>query len=266
MSNPLAIIADALIEFILSLLRDPAAVAEFEADPEAALAAKGISMGGLSAADIRSVVPVIVDHPHVYPRAASYAASKPSVGQQSPAVREIQNVVNNFRSDNYVTVDNRSTIIDQSVNQNIWAEGDVTQSFDQVTNLAFGDGSVAAGNDGILTNTDTDVTIGDVAIGNTETNVDIDDSFNDQSTDVDVEADVTVSDSFNDQSTNVAIDADVIESFNSEVSLTNVTDISYADSYADTSYADSSYDESAAYVADSVAVEEIEDEMVFEQQ
>ena len=34
MATPLATVADALIEFILSLLRDPAAVAEFKADPQ----------------------------------------------------------------------------------------------------------------------------------------------------------------------------------------------------------------------------------------
>ena len=41
MTTPLATIADALIEFILSLLRDPAAAEQVAADPDEALASAG---------------------------------------------------------------------------------------------------------------------------------------------------------------------------------------------------------------------------------
>ena len=53
MTTPLATIADALIEFILSLLRDPEAAAEFEQDPEGTLAANGLS--DVCADDVRAV-------------------------------------------------------------------------------------------------------------------------------------------------------------------------------------------------------------------
>ena len=43
MSTPVATVADALIAFILSLLRDPAAVEEFDAAPKAVLASKGLA-------------------------------------------------------------------------------------------------------------------------------------------------------------------------------------------------------------------------------
>lgn len=66
MTTPLATIADALIEFILSLLRDPAAAAQFAAEPEETLAEAGLS--GACAADVRAVVPVVVDRPDVVQR------------------------------------------------------------------------------------------------------------------------------------------------------------------------------------------------------
>ena len=94
-------------------------------------------------------------------------------------VKEIKHIINQF-----ATIDNRTTIVDQSTNQNIWTEGgDVTQIFDQEAVIASGDESVAAGDDATVVDSEVDVTIGDVAIGNT-TN---DGSFN--NTGVDPEAD-----------------------------------------------------------------------------
>ena len=43
MSTPVATVADALIAFIMSLLRDPAAVEEFDAAPKAVLASNGLA-------------------------------------------------------------------------------------------------------------------------------------------------------------------------------------------------------------------------------
>lgn len=197
MTTPLATIADALIEFILSLLRDPAAAAQFAAEPEEMLSGAGLS--NLCAADVRSVVPVVVDRPDVIQRPVLsqatpvYPAYSPS-GQVYPAVQvpqvqqtattaieEITNVTNNF------AIDARSTIIDQSVNQNIWAEGDVTQIFDQEANVATGDGAIAAGDNVLIDDSVTDITTGDVNVGNTDITNDITDSFNDSSTTVDVD-------------------------------------------------------------------------------
>ena len=239
MPTPLATIADALIEFILSLLRDPNALAEFEAEPEQALARNGLS--NICLDDVRSVVPVVVERPDVTPIAVRAAAPAPVIKPvipvapapapqqpQPPVVKEILNVANNFH------IDNRSTIIDQSVNQNIWAEGDVTQIFDQEAVLAMGENSVAVGDNALIDNSKTDVTVGDVAIGNTDTDVAISDSFNDSSTNVDATVDADVAESFNDSSTTTTVDADVTDSFNDTESTTVESKVEVVDSFNDT--------------------------------
>ena len=66
MSTPVATVADALISFILSLLRDPDAVEEFDAAPKAVLASKGLQ--DACAADVQAVKPIIVDNPTVIDR------------------------------------------------------------------------------------------------------------------------------------------------------------------------------------------------------
>ena len=168
MTTPIETVADALIAFILSLLRDPNAVEEFNDDPGAAMAARGIQ--GACAADVRSVAPVIVDHPSVAPRPASQqTVVRDSVPDPSPrstdpeVVREISRIINQF-----TTIDARSTIVDQSTNQNIWTQGgDLTQIFDQSAVVAAGDGSVAAGDDVLVDESETTIGVGDVAVGNT---------------------------------------------------------------------------------------------------
>lgn len=204
MTTPLATIADALIEFILSLLKDPDAAAEYDKDPEGTLASAGLS--GCTAEDVRAVAPIIVDRPDVHPHPNPHP---PHPGPPKPPVeKEIWNIANNFH------IDNRATIVDQSVNQNIWANGDVNQIFDQEANVASGDHSTAAGEDATVDNSETDVTVGDVAIGNDETNVDITDSFDDESTNTDTDVTVVADESFNDESTNVETDVAVDDSFN----------------------------------------------------
>lgn len=225
-TTPLATIAEALIEFILSLLRDPRAAAEFEANPDRALARAGL--GDVCAADVRQVLPVVVDRPEVvvktvpvyvsHPGGHPHPAPKPVV-KDPDVVKHIQNIANNYQ------IDNRSTIVDQSVNQNIWAEGDVTQIFDQEAVLAIGDQSVAAGDNALLDQSDTTVTMGDVAIGNTDTDVTVRDSFNDSSTDVVAEVETDVEDSFNDSSTTSDTDVTVTDSYNESTDIDVVTDV-----------------------------------------
>ena len=207
MSSPVAVIADALIAFILSLLRDPEAVEEFTADPQTAMMRGGVQ--DACVADVRAVTPVIVDHPHVTPKPPPPNPPEPP----DPVIKEIFRLVNQF-----TTIDARTTIVDQSVNQNIWTEGgDVTQIFDQEAIVASGDESVAAGDDATLTNNDTDITTGDINIGNEEYN----DSFNEDSSDNstvegsnndnstnDSSNDTTVEDSAQDNSTDVDVDVD----------------------------------------------------------
>lgn len=210
MSSPVAVIADALIAFILSLLRDPDAVEEFEADPEGAMFRGGVQ--DACAADVRAVAPVIVDHPSVTPKPPGPPNPPNPPEPPDPVVKEIIRLVSSFTS-----IDARSTIVDQSVNQNIWTNGgDVTQIFDQEAVVASGDDSVAAGNNATVTDSDTDITTGDISIGNDEfndsfnqdgsDNSTIDDSFQDNSTD-DASNNATVDDSFQDNSTDVGVAA-----------------------------------------------------------
>ena len=218
MSTPVATIADALIEFILSLLRDPAAVEEFDADPAAVMKTKGLA--DVCADDVRAVAPVVIDRPEVHsspPPPANYTP-KP---YPNDVVKEIKGITNNF-----VTSDNRPTIIDQSVNQNIWTDGgDVTQIFDNEAIVASGDGSVAAGDDALVDNSETDIETGDIAIGNETTDVVVDGSFNDSSTNTETETEVEAEESFNDSSTNTDVAVEVDDSFNYEEDTTVVTDV-----------------------------------------
>lgn len=219
MTTPLTTIADALIEFILSLLRDPAAQAEFDENPEAMLARNGLS--NVCADDVRAVAPVVIDRPDVHP-----TPPPPPKPYPNDVVKEINTLTQN------VTIDNRSTVIDQSVNQNIWAKGDVTQIFDNEAIVASGDGAAAAGDDADVDNSETDIETGDINVGNETTDVTVEDSFNDESTETDNSTETENEDSFNDNSENTAVDnstdvsADVAidDSFN-EVDTTIDTDI-----------------------------------------
>ena len=167
MTSPVETIADALIAFILSLLKDPNAVEEFAARPTATLADNGLQ--GVCMADVDAVRPIIVDHPRVVHHDSPPPPPPPGPDDHE-TVREIIRMVQQF-----TTIDARSTIVDQSVNQNIWTEGgDVTQVFDQEAVVASGDDAIAAGDDVSVVDSDVDVSMGDVSIGN-ETN---DGSFN----------------------------------------------------------------------------------------
>lgn len=238
-TTPLATIAESLIEFILSLLRDPAAAAAFEADPDRELAAAGLA--DVCAADVRAVTPVVVDHPQVVVKPIPVHVPVPTpkpvpVKVKDPeVVKQISSVANNYH------IDNRSTIVDQSVNQNIWAEGDVTQVFDQEAVLAIGDQSVAAGDDALLDQSDSDVTLGDVSIGNEDTDVTVSDSFNDSSTDLAAEVESDVADSFNDSSSTTTFDTDIEDSFTNTESTSVERQVQVADSFNDTTEVEVGY-------------------------
>jgi hypothetical protein len=195
MSVTLATIADALIEFILSLLRDPEVAEEFERDPEAALSARGLN--NATAADVCAVAPVIAERQQVVP--TPDPAPRPVPADVNPTVREINSISNSFSY-----VDDRDTVVDQSVNQNIWANGDVTQVFDQEAVVASGDESMAAGDDATVENNidnSTDIAAGDdVAIGSEVTETDAEGSFNETTgttTTTDASTTTTTGDSFN---------------------------------------------------------------------
>jgi len=277
----------ALLDFILGLLRNDDAVQEFRADPDAALASAGLSE--VRCEDVDAVLPVVIDHSPVgndvsfdssFDRDFStgnrgdvevggVSVTAPTPGRDdddhSRAVQQIDNIVTNYSVT--TTIDDRDTIVDQSVNQNIWAGGDVTQLFDNDAVIASGDGAVAAGGDidNVVTGDhnvigDGNVVGDDNAVGNTETNVDvsgdgnavsvggdattdnstntdidvdIDDSFNDSSTDNSTDIDVDIDDSFNDNSTNTDVDID--DSFNDNSDNSTNTDVDIDDSFNDNS-------------------------------
>ena len=234
MSNPIAVLADALIEFILSLLRDPAAREAFERDPEGVLHAEGF--GRLSAADVCSVAPVIYDRPDVVPHAIPKAPA-PSRPHESETVREVKSILNQmtYVTNNNTTqavsntnIYNNNTIVDQSVNQNIWADGDVLQVFDQSAVVSTGEGSLAAGGNIVFDesqDSSTTITAGnDVLVGNDVEVTVTEGSYNETtyapttSTDVEVEID----DSFNDTH---ALSVNTDDSFNQSSSTSSDTSI-----------------------------------------
>ncbi len=120
-------------------------------------------------------------------------------------------------------LDNRSLNLDQSVNQviNTGHGGDVSQDFSQTANVAFGDNSMAAGDDIDVDNSSVNMEFGDIWTGNTWTTTTISDSFQDNSVDNDYDWELEIEDSFNDQSTNVDLDVEIEDSFTSEVTELN---------------------------------------------
>lgn len=122
----------------------------------------------------------------------------------------------------------QSTIVDQSVNQNIAADGALTQDFANSSVTASGADSIAAGGSfSSVTTIDQSTNFtaeGDINIGNETTvttvtdsfnTVDVDFSYTDESTTIDV------TDSFNDFSENYSADG----SFNTSDVFESVTDI-----------------------------------------
>ena len=180
----MATLASTLLDFLLSLMSDPAKVAAFNDDPEGTLAANGL--GSVCTDDVDAVMPVVIDYAPVrmdstFDREYNTGGNTSWVGKpdrdhdygggkdrdddhkdrddhhdrddwhkdrdddHSHAVQQIHNVVNNYSYTS--TVDDRDTVVDQSVNQNIWADGDVLQLFDNDAVVSSGDYSTAAGDD-----------------------------------------------------------------------------------------------------------------------
>jgi hypothetical protein len=232
-------LANDLVQFLMHLFGDRQAAQDFLDDPEKALEEHGL--GDVCSADVDAAMPVVLDYAPItvntsrfdreYNTGGNTAWTAPVGGgagntgggnhgggnhggdDHAHAVQQLHHVVNNYSytTTNSTTVDDRDNIVDQSVNQNIWADGDVNQWFDNDSVIASGDRSIAAGDDADVedsnniedsynsdnsTDNSTDNSIragGDVNIGNEET--DIEDSFN---TDLDVD----IEESFNDNSDN----------------------------------------------------------------
>jgi hypothetical protein len=291
-------LANDLVLFLMSLFGNEEAAQEFLDDPERALDEAGL--GAVCSADVDAAMPVILDFAPITVNASSFdrsyntggngaatgggavAVTPPPSGHDdndhdhdhSHAVQQLHNVVNNYSWTS--TVDDRDTITDQSVNQNIWADGDVEQWFENSSVTASGDRAVAAGDDVDMedsnnvedsyntdnsndSSTDNSVNAGrDASVGNEET--DIDDSFN---TDLDVDVD----DSFNDNSDNSDnsdnrvdnSEVSVVEDSYNDESETTTVDVAVTDSFQDNSEETNTTENTAVAIFDSFDPVEIED-------
>jgi hypothetical protein len=164
-----------LLEFILDLLKDPNAAAQFNEHPQETLHANGFD--GLCAADVHEALPLVVDAAQQngdFERSLAGGGPSGSVTQSGapalPGTGGLEGAIHNIQylTDNYSYADSHNTVLDNSVNQNIWAQGDVHQTFDNSPVVASGAGAVAAGGDikGTVTTGDHNVVGNGNAVGN----------------------------------------------------------------------------------------------------
>jgi hypothetical protein len=148
-----------LIDFLMGLMRDEDTKREFESDPDATMADKGLS--GVTAQDVRDARLIMADDGGARPRPdAGSHGSGGGYGGGNDAVREIMHTTNTFEIDQsrhttigdidqtIVNIDDRDTTIVDSFN-----------SADEVTAIQD--------NDTVNNNTDVDV-------------VNVEDSFNEE--------------------------------------------------------------------------------------
>lgn len=263
MSATLATVADALIEFILSLMQDPEQAQKFNDHPEQTLADAGLS--GISAADVCAVAPVVAEYPHVMPSPPHPMPPRPG---GNTVVKEIHNITNSLSY-----IDARSTVIDQSTNQNIWTNGgDVTQTFDQSAVTASGDGSVAAGSGVDITNSQDHslhVNAGnDANLGSTVTTTHNDGSYNSATnapTTTNSSTNVNATDSLNNTSTDLAANHSgntTTTNASSTSTNTNNTSVDHSSDSSASSYTQQDTDHSSAYDSQHLAAPTLDDHPV----
>ncbi|MGH3873177.1 MAG: IniB N-terminal domain-containing protein [Pseudonocardiaceae bacterium] len=209
-----------LIEFLLNLLRDEAAQAEFMADPQATLARHGLD--DLCGQDVRDVQPILADHEAVHVRDGGHHSPPPQ--HHDDPVHEIKHITQHYEVNNVVVddsdeynfnyVDDRDTIVnvDDRDTTDIHADGDVTieDSFNQDNDVNVIEDSFNQDNDGIDNK-------GGTIDGSTVAGEDIEDSLNSDD-------DTVVDDSFNTDNSATTVDAsdddttavEVEDSFNSD--------------------------------------------------
>lgn len=135
-----------LLEFILNLLRDPAAQQQFTANPQQALADHGFDE--LCAQDVHDALPLVVDNVLVSGTGGPLPSAQPGDGHFDIAIRQIDHIVNN-----YSYTDSHDTNVDYSVHQTIWTQGDVNQSFDNDNDTVIANDSTVVEGDGNVTAT-----------------------------------------------------------------------------------------------------------------
>ncbi|WP_214371313.1 IniB N-terminal domain-containing protein [Pseudonocardia sp. H11422] len=194
-----------LLEFILHLINDEDARAEFNEDPYGELADHGLE--NLSAEDVYDALVLIEDNQtasferdyntggnhnqvHLPPPPAHHDHHGDGAESHKAGVEYL----NKYITNNYV--DDRDTIVDNSVNQQIdTGGGDFRQDIDVDSVVASGDGAVAAGGD----IEDSTITTGDgnvVGDGNNVVNGDDNTTAfgNGNATSTDIDGDVTLGD------------------------------------------------------------------------
>jgi hypothetical protein len=96
-----------LIDFLMGLMRDEKTRLEFERDPAAGLADRGLA--NVTGQDVRDARLLMADEGMARPRAG---AGRPDRGDDDDAVREIRATTNNFEVNNtVVAVDDRDTTV-----------------------------------------------------------------------------------------------------------------------------------------------------------
>jgi hypothetical protein len=119
--------ATSLLCFILNLLKDPQAQAEFRASPEQVLAANGLT--GVSAADIRETLPLVTDNRFVTLNTTNHVVSPsvvPPAGDHSvhAAIHYLHTITRTYRYDDH---GHHAHVPGHG---NIWAIGDDTHHLD----------------------------------------------------------------------------------------------------------------------------------------
>jgi hypothetical protein len=116
-----------LLDFILNLLKDPQAQADFHASPEQVLAANGLI--GVSAADIHDTLPLVTDNRSVELASGGHAVPPPVMPAAADsgtyaAIKYLHHITCTYRYDDH------GAHVHDPGDVNIWADRDVTQAFD----------------------------------------------------------------------------------------------------------------------------------------
>jgi hypothetical protein len=136
-----------LIQLLLSLLSDPEAAAAFQQDPAAFVAQCGLT--DLTPEQVHDAAVLVADQDPPAPEhhdKPHHHTPPPAPEPHDPPHEAAIKYLNTYVTNNWI--DDRDTTIDNSVNQKIdTGGGDFTQTIDNHTTVASGDGAVAAGGD-----------------------------------------------------------------------------------------------------------------------
>jgi hypothetical protein len=218
-------LASSLLDFILSLFRDPQLRAEFDADPQRVLAEAGL--GDVDPADCQALIPIVADYSpvaygggsgggryhdrddggHHHPKPGKdddcdddHHGGRPhhdwnGHGHDTAVIHNIRYVENHHST---TEIDITKIDVDIDASHSIWAAGDAYAIWGDDNVIATG-GSVAAGKE-----------VEDVSIDNsTDVDVDIEDAFNDKSTTVTGDGNAVGEGNAVDNSTDVDVDVEI---------------------------------------------------------